>query len=158
MKQIVLMTVTLCGLASGLFAGAPPCFDVAIVGAGPGGIGAALAAAKTGAKTVVLERYGYVGGTTVSAEVSDIGLFHAWRRLVIDGPCWNLVSNLCASGKGRLPDISRQNGDRNWWVGTVHVDPKGYAEAAEKALRTAGCDVRLSTTVTGIGRRTAFAR
>ena len=62
MKQIVLMTVILCGLASGLFAGAPPCFDVAVVGAGPGGIGAALAAAKTGAKTVVLGRYGYVGG------------------------------------------------------------------------------------------------
>ena len=36
--------------------------DVVVVGGGPGGIGAAVAAARNGAKTVLIERYGHLGG------------------------------------------------------------------------------------------------
>jgi hypothetical protein len=36
--------------------------DVVVVGAGPGGHSAAVAAARTGAKTVLVERYGHLGG------------------------------------------------------------------------------------------------
>jgi len=43
--------------------------DVVVVGAGPGGIGAAVAAARNGAKTVLVERYGFPGGMAVSGEV-----------------------------------------------------------------------------------------
>ena len=36
--------------------------DVVVVGGGPGGIGAAVSAARNGAETVLIERYGYLGG------------------------------------------------------------------------------------------------
>ena len=36
--------------------------DVVVVGGGPGGIGAAVSAARNGADTVLIERYGYLGG------------------------------------------------------------------------------------------------
>lgn len=36
--------------------------DVVVVGGGPGGIGSAIAAARSGAKTVLIERYGHLGG------------------------------------------------------------------------------------------------
>ena len=36
--------------------------DVIVLGGGPGGIGAAVGAARNGAKTVLLERYGFLGG------------------------------------------------------------------------------------------------
>ena len=36
--------------------------DVAVVGGGPGGVAAAISAARTGAKTVLIERYGHLGG------------------------------------------------------------------------------------------------
>lgn len=36
--------------------------DVVIVGGGPGGVASAIAAARMGAKTVLIERYGYLGG------------------------------------------------------------------------------------------------
>lgn len=50
--------------------------DVLVVGGGPAGIAAAVGAARTGAKTIVVERYGCLGGilTTCSMETP------AWWR------------------------------------------------------------------------------
>jgi NADPH-dependent 2,4-dienoyl-CoA reductase/sulfur reductase-like enzyme len=36
--------------------------DVVVVGGGPGGIGAAVAATRSGANTVLIQRYGHIGG------------------------------------------------------------------------------------------------
>ena len=36
--------------------------DVVVIGGGPGGIPAAVAAARAGKKTVLIERYGVLGG------------------------------------------------------------------------------------------------
>ncbi len=46
--------------------------DVVVVGGGPGGIGAAVAAARNGADTVLVERYGYVGGMGTGGLVTII--------------------------------------------------------------------------------------
>jgi len=40
-------------------------YDVCVIGAGPGGISAALAAARNGAKVLLVEQNGYVGGNLV---------------------------------------------------------------------------------------------
>jgi hypothetical protein len=46
--------------------------DVVVVGGGPGGIGAAVAAARNGAKTILVERYGYLGGMGTGGLVTII--------------------------------------------------------------------------------------
>ena len=52
--------------------------DVVVVGGGPGGVGAALAAARNGADTVLIERYGHLGGmgtgglVTIIPDLADI--------------------------------------------------------------------------------------
>lgn len=52
--------------------------DVVVVGGGPGGVGAAVAAARLGANTVLLERYGHLGGmgtgglVTILPNMSDV--------------------------------------------------------------------------------------
>ncbi len=46
--------------------------DVLVLGGGPGGCGAALAAARNGARVVVVERFGCLGGTWTSGLLSSI--------------------------------------------------------------------------------------
>ena len=48
--------------------------DVIVVGGGPGGIGAAVSAARNGADTVLIERYGYLGGMGTGGLVTIIPL------------------------------------------------------------------------------------
>ena len=43
--------------------------DVLVVGGGPAGIGAALGAAEAGAKVVLAERYGFLGGNSTAGLV-----------------------------------------------------------------------------------------
>ena len=43
--------------------------DVLVVGGGPAGFAAALAAARSGARTVLVERYGFLGGSATAAMV-----------------------------------------------------------------------------------------
>ncbi len=46
--------------------------DVVVCGGGPGGFPAAIAAARHGAKTVLIERYGFLGGLATAGLVSPI--------------------------------------------------------------------------------------
>jgi hypothetical protein len=50
--------------------------DVLVVGGGPAGIGAAIGAAQTGARVVLAERYGFLGGNATAALVMPLMSFH----------------------------------------------------------------------------------
>jgi hypothetical protein len=53
--------------------------DVLVVGGGPAGLGAALAAADAGADVVLVERYGFLGGNATAALVMPWMSFHTRR-------------------------------------------------------------------------------
>jgi len=61
--------------------------EVVVVGGGPGGLGAAVMAARAGAKTLLVERYGYLGGMAVSGEVHPFMPNHVDGR-PLDGPVY----------------------------------------------------------------------
>ncbi len=48
---------------------------VAVVGGGPAGLAAAIASARTGAKTLLIERFGYLGGTATASLMACINGF-----------------------------------------------------------------------------------
>ena len=71
--------------------------DVVVVGGGPGGVGAALAAARAGAKTVLIERYGYLGGMGTGGLVTIIpNMSDVTGKLQIAGICKEWIDRLDA--------------------------------------------------------------
>jgi len=53
--------------------------DVLVVGGGPAGLGAAIGAADAGARVVLAERYGFLGGNATAALVMPLMSFHTQR-------------------------------------------------------------------------------
>ena len=49
--------------------------DVIVVGGGPAGVGAAIAAARAGAETLLVEQFGYLGGTATASLMACINGF-----------------------------------------------------------------------------------
>ncbi len=50
--------------------------DVLVVGGGPAGLGAAIGAARAGARVILAERYGFLGGNATAALVMPLMSFH----------------------------------------------------------------------------------
>lgn len=73
--------------------------DVVIVGGGPAGINAAIAAGRRGVRTVLIERYGFVGGMTTAALVYPWMTFHTMEgKQVIRGIAQEIVERLMQRG------------------------------------------------------------
>jgi len=109
--------------------------DVIVVGGGPAGIAAAIAAGRQGAKTILVERYGFVGGMSTAAMVYPWMTFHADSgEQVIQGIAQEIVDRLMERGgsPGHLRDT----------VGFVHTvtpyHPEIYQVVAMEMLREAG--------------------
>ncbi|PZF79748.1 FAD-dependent oxidoreductase [Jiangella anatolica] len=84
-----------------------PYYDVVVAGGGTAGGPAATQAARLGARTLLVEKNGALGGTTTVAGVSLPGLFHAWGQQVIAGIGWEAVTRSVREAGLRLPDFSR---------------------------------------------------
>lgn len=85
--------------------------DVVVAGSGPGGLGAALSAARSGASVVLVERYGFLGGNFTAAAVGSVCGYYANRGTreepsfepVIGGVAEEILSALAAGGVGMGP-------------------------------------------------------
>ncbi len=98
--------------------------DVLVVGGGPSGTAAAAAAARTGADTVLLERYNHLGGLSTGGLVIWIDRMTDWTgHLVIRGFAEELFD--------RLPPDAVAGPDRGDWGST------DAAKAAHWSHRTA---------------------
>jgi hypothetical protein len=78
--------------------------DVVVVGGGPGGHSAAIAAARNGARTVLIERYGHLGGMASGGLVSMIPhLSGGTKESQIAGICQEWIERLDAKGAAIHP-------------------------------------------------------
>ena len=89
--------------------------DVVVVGGGPGGHSAAIAAARNGAKTVLLERYGHLGGMATGGIVIQIPhMSDGGTEPIIAGLALEWLERLDALGgtlRPRLEDIGSDNAE-----------------------------------------------
>lgn len=71
--------------------------DVAVLGGGPGGITAAVAAARQGAKTIIVDRLGYLGGAMTTG-LPLLGFLDVKGRKVVGGIAQEFVDRLIEMG------------------------------------------------------------
>jgi hypothetical protein len=83
-------------------------FDVLVIGGGNAGCAAALAAARHGARTLLVERYGFLGGTATAAMVGPWMTFHSGSERIVGGIAQEIVERLVAMGgsPGHIADAS----------------------------------------------------
>lgn len=78
--------------------------DVIVVGGGPGGFAAAVTAARSGARTVLLERYGHLGGMATGGLVNIIpNLSDIYGTQYIGGICEELIGRMDAQNACTRP-------------------------------------------------------
>jgi glycine/D-amino acid oxidase-like deaminating enzyme len=124
-------------------------YDVCVAGGGSAGVAAAVAAARLGARTLLIERHGSLGGMATAALVHSIcGLYRLPEKesvpaLANDGFAAEFASRLVSRGGASGPlRLGR--------VDVLLQRPTAFARVADDLVRleAPGLDVRLHTEIT----------
>ena len=135
--------------------------DVLVVGGGPAGLGAALGAVQAGARVILAERYGFLGGNATAALVMPLMSFHTQmptkeRRgattllptdhgpgeAVVGGVLAKLLSRLVAVGGAIPPTLATGY--------VVPFDPEWFKIVALDLLDEAGVQLLFHAFASGI--------
>jgi NADPH-dependent 2,4-dienoyl-CoA reductase/sulfur reductase-like enzyme len=83
--------------------------DILVLGGGPAGLAAAASAARCGARTLLVERYGFLGGMGTAAGVTNFcglhGNIHGTLRQVVQGTGAELLDRIAALGGLNVPHL-----------------------------------------------------
>ena len=126
-----------------------PRYDIAVIGGGTAGVVAAIQAGRAGASTLLVEKSGVLGGTTVLNAVNFPGLFHAWGQQIIAGIGWELVTQAVAEVGDTLPDFTAWRGLPHYRL-QIRVNRAVYAALADRLVLDAGVTVALHTMLAAI--------
>lgn len=121
--------------------------EVLVLGGGPAGIAAATAAARSGAKTMLLERYGFLGGMGTAAMVTNFCGLHACIngtvQQIVHGVADDILHRLAKLDGLREPHVvTNAEGLK---TGAQAYDNAAYKVATDDLLVSAGVDVRFHT-------------
>ncbi len=119
--------------------GSAPAYDVLVIGGGNAGCAAALAAARHGARTLLIERYGFLGGTATAAMVGPWMTFHSGSERIVGGIAQEIVERLIRRGgsPGHITDSSD-------YVPTITpFDPEIHKALLFEMMREASVDLLL---------------
>ena len=122
--------------------------DVGVLGGGSAGTLAALASARQGAQTVLVERMGTVGGvatTDLMASMNNRFFDHAGHRL-LGGITRELIDRVAAAGGTRFPDgETALRGDQEHPPRNFQFSPEIMSTVQLQMLKEAGVKVMLHT-------------
>ena len=122
--------------------------DVVVLGGGPAGIAAAVAAARSGASTLLVERYGFLGGMGTAAGVTNFcGLYanvHGDIRRVVHGVADELLQRIDALGGLSAPHLIFGK------TRAQAYDMSAYKCAADDLLLTSGAKLLFHAQAVGV--------
>ena len=114
-------------------------YDVVVCGGGPSGFIAAIASARQGAKTAIVEQYGFLGGMAVSGFVAPISEFNFNGQLVIGGIPWEFIHRLEGMGGAFVENPK----------GNVDFDVELYKLCTQRMVLEAGVHLYTHSYLTG---------
>lgn len=120
-------------------------YDVVVAGGGPAGAIAAIAAARMGARTIVLEQDAYLGGALTRSGIGPMATFHAGKRQIVRGVMDEFIQRLVKKGKstGHIPDTS------NYVSSLTNIDIEAAKVELEDMLSEAGGELLYHTMIGG---------
>lgn len=125
-------------------------FDVIVAGGGTGGVVAALAAARNGVRTALIEAKGYLGGVVVEGGTALHSYYNLWtafpgveKRQVVKGIPQEIIDRLAEKG-GTTGHAEMRKGLDYDSVCTV-VDTELYKLTAFEMLQEAGVHIFVNT-------------
>lgn len=124
-------------------------WDVVVLGGGVSGCMAAFAAARQGAATILVEKYGFLGGSLTNAGVGPMMTFHAGDRQIITGIPQELVDRMCQRG-GCLGHIEDSTG---YASSVTPFDAETMKLVLDEMAEEYGVDVLLHARLAGVSRQ-----
>ncbi|HNT38285.1 MAG TPA: FAD-dependent oxidoreductase [Rubrivivax sp.] len=114
--------------------------DVCVLGGGPAGMAAAVAAARGGARTLLVERYGFLGGMGTAGGVTSFAGLYGRRQ----GRMQQIVRGAADEVLERIAHLGGLNVPQDGLQGRIRVrsyDTSAYKCAADAWLRSAGVQI-----------------
>ena len=126
-------------------------YDVVVLGGGPAGIAAAASAAGHGARTLLVERYGFLGGMGTAAGVTNFcGLHanvHGTIRQVVHGVADELLDRMRALGGLNEPHLIFGK------IAAQAYDTAAFKCAADAMLLARGAELLFHAFAVGVAHR-----
>lgn len=116
--------------------------DVLVVGGGPAGLGAAISAARNGARVLLVEHQGFLGGTITQALVIGLLTQYAGDQRVIGGIPQELTDHLLKAGAAKRLRIPMSTA-AHVVVERVEADPEMFKLAADEFVQDSGAELWL---------------
>ncbi|MDP1954847.1 MAG: FAD-dependent oxidoreductase [Polaromonas sp.] len=111
-------------------------FDVVVIGGGPAGLAASVSAAKRGARTLLVERYGFLGGMGTAGGVTNFAGLYGRKN----GEMRQLVHGVVDDLLERIDALGGLNQPQDGMLGRIRVrsyDVSAYKCAADQLLLSA---------------------
>jgi hypothetical protein len=123
-------------------------YEVVVLGGGPAGIAAAVAAARAGRRTLLVERYGFLGGMGTAAGVTNFCGLHA----NVHGDIRQVVHGVADELLQRIDRLGGLNTPHALFGKTVAqaYDTAAYKIAADDLLLSSGVEVLFHALAAGV--------
>jgi len=123
-------------------------YDVVVLGGGPAGIAASVAAARAGRSTLLIERYGFLGGMGTAAGVTNFCGLHA----NVHGDIRQVVHGVADDLLSRIAHLGGLNEPHALFGKTVAqaYDTAAYKIAADDLMLSAGVHVLFHALAAGV--------
>lgn len=122
-------------------------YDVIVAGGGPAGVAAAIAAARNGCRTLIIEKEAFLGGMATLACVPAFGPYTNGETDLIGGIGREILENL--KKECYISPFYDRKSDRIEGIDWFPIDPEILKRVLDRMVRESGCDVLFHTVVTG---------